>query len=107
MLRKTRFHNWRPIAFAFLIIYVAAGLGWAGLGSYLLVKDTYSSPDFPMTIRIMLPLLGLVALGALMAGAYKHYLKLQRVIVKERQNGVGHSRLMPLRVALTAFWLQK
>ena len=86
---------------------MTAGLGWAGLGSYLLVKDIYSSPDFPMTIRIILPLFGLVAMGALMVGAYKYYLKLKSVVVRERQNSPEHSRFMPLRVVLAALWLQK
>ena len=107
MLRPKKTDYWRGVGLIFFFAYMTAVLAWAGLGSYLLIKDIYSSPGFPVAIRIMLPLLGLIALGALVVGAYRYYLQLKSVLVKERQIAPRHPRFMSLRVVLAAFWLQK
>ncbi|MBI2166191.1 MAG: hypothetical protein HYU29_07305 [Chloroflexi bacterium] len=70
---------------AVAVFFIIAALVWVGFGSYLLVKDVFLRPAFPVAFRVILPFAGAIVLVLMVASLRGVYRDWKKQVIKEAQ----------------------
>jgi len=68
-----------------MVAFFIGAMVWVGIGSYLLVKDIFLEPGFPLAFRIILPVAAVVVLILTVASVRVIYRDWKRSLIEKAE----------------------